>query len=202
MAAQGRYAPPEDTDNSGIYAALRGYGAIHDQNNLLFDASREFGFALGYAWDENWRIEGEYARRWAKISGINGALAAKGNFDSHTLGLHVFRDFNHGSRLRPFIGAGGGYGLLDFEFSGPANINPDFIVVGDDTNQSFYWNAFLGLNYRITDRIKIGAGVEYFSFEDQPVEANVGGPQGIDGINRSYDYFLSVRYSLTGPFKR
>ncbi|MEQ9316453.1 MAG: outer membrane beta-barrel protein [Henriciella sp.] len=197
-----RYKPLEETDNSGVYAAFRGYGAIHDQNNLLFDASREFGAAVGFAWDENWRVEAEYARRWAKISGINGAREAKGNFDSHTLGGHIFRDFNYGSRFRPFVGAGAGMGILDFEFSGPANINPDFIVVGDDTNQSFYWNAFLGVNYRLTDRLKIGAGVEYFTFEDQPVEANVGAPEGIYGINRSYNYFLSLRYSLTGPFKR
>ncbi|GGB74197.1 outer membrane protein [Henriciella pelagia] len=197
-----RYKPVDETDNSGVYAALRGYGAIHDQNNFLFEASREFGAAIGFAWDENWRIEGEYARRWAKISGINGARQAKGNFDSHTFGAHLFRDFNHGSRFRPFLGAGAGWGILDFEFSGPANINPDFIVMGDDTNQSLYWNVLAGVNYRVSDRWKVGAGVEYFTFDDQPVEANVGGRLGIDGINRSYNYFISARYSLTGPFRR
>lgn len=194
--------PAQGTDNSGIYTAFRGYGAIHDQNNLLFEASREFGLALGMAIDENWRVETEYARRWAKISGINGASEARGNFDSHTLGVHLFRDFNNGSRLRPFIGGGAGIGILDFEFSGPANNDPDFTVIGNDTNQSFYWNAFAGVNYRLTERLKIGAGWEYFTFQDQPVEANVGGPRGIDGINRSYDYFISLRYSLSGPFRR
>lgn len=107
-----------------------------------------------------------------------------------------------GSRFRPFVGAGAGYGILDFEFSGPANNDPNFIVMGDDTNKDWYWNVFAGVNYRITDRLKLGAGAEYFSFQDQPVEANVGAPEGIYGINRSYDYFVSVRYSLTGPFKR
>ncbi len=192
----------DETDNSGIYAAFRGYGAIHDQNNFLFDDSREFGGAVGMALDENWRIETEYARRWAKITGINGARAAKGNFDSHSLGVHLFRDFMYGSKFRPFLGAGGGAGLLEFEFSGPANINPDFIVEGSDSNLSFYWNVFAGINYRVSDRWKLGVGAEYFSFQDQPVEANVGAPEGIYGINRSYDFFISARYSLSGPFKR
>lgn len=197
-----RFKDDRQTDNSGVYAAFRGYGAIHDQNNLLFDNSREFGGAIGLALDENWRVEAEYARRWSDIVGINGARAAKGSFDSHTLGAHIFRDFNFGSRFRPFVGAGAGLGILDFEFSGPANNDPNFIVVGDDTNQDWYWNAFFGANYRVNDRWKVGLGVEYFSFQDQPVEANVGGPDGIYGINRSYDFFLSVRYSLSGPFKR
>ena len=180
------------TDNDdGLYLGFRGYGAISDQNNLIFAASREFGAAVGYRFSDVWRVETEYSRRWAKIQGLNGAKTVRGDFDAHTLGVHVFRDFRTGRKLRPFIGAGIGGGILDFDFKGPADINPDFIVIGDDTNISTYGNVFIGSTYHINSQMRVGAGFEYFSFTDQAVESNLG---DIDGINRSYNFFLSLRW--------
>jgi hypothetical protein len=90
-------------EEHGLYFAFRGYGAIHDQNNLHFSASREFGGAMGYRFSDVWRVEAEYSRRWAKTTGLNGA-----DFDSHALGLHLFRDFRPEKKLRPFVGLGPG----------------------------------------------------------------------------------------------
>ena len=176
---------------NGFYFAFRGYGAINDQNNLHFAASREFGTAVGYRFSDVWRVESEYSRRWAKITGLNGALTTRGDFDAHSLGVHVFRDFRPEKRLRPFIGFGLGGGILDFDFKGPADINPDFIVIGNDTNISTYGNVFAGSTYHINSQLRVGAGLEYFTFSDQAVESNIG---DIDGINRSYNFFLSLRW--------
>lgn len=178
-------------EEDGLYLAFRGYGAINDQNNLHFSASREFGGAVGYRFSDIWRVEAEYSRRWAKITGLNGALTTKGDFDSHTLGLHLFRDFRPEKKLRPFVGIGVGGGILDFDFKGPADINPDFIVIGNDTNISTYGNVFAGSTYHINSQLRVGLGFEYFSFSDQAVESNIG---DIDGINRSYNFFVSMRW--------
>uniref|UniRef100_UPI0030DA2702 outer membrane beta-barrel protein n=1 Tax=uncultured Maricaulis sp. TaxID=174710 RepID=UPI0030DA2702 len=112
----------------GFYVAVRGYGSIGDQNNLIFDDSREVAGAIGYRVNHSVRLEAEYGFRWANIAGLNGASTASGDFTSRSLGVHAFYDFREGKRLRPFLGAGGGAGGLDFTFSGPAAINPDFIV--------------------------------------------------------------------------
>lgn len=173
------------------YVALRGYGAIHDQNNFIFDDSREFGGAYGYRLTGNIRVEAEYARRWAKISGLNGAAAVTGNFDSHTLGLHGFYDFRKGKSLRPFLGFGAGYGIQEFEFSGPADIAPSFIIQGSDSFGSPYFTYFVGATYHLNDRVALGLGGEYFTFRDRAVSSNLG---PIEGINRAYEYFASVRY--------
>ena len=166
-------AHAEALEENGFYFAFRGYGAINDQNNLHFAASREFGTAVGYRFSDVWRVESEYSRRWAKIT------------------VHVFRDFRPAKRLRPFIGFGLGGGILDFDFKGPADINPDFIVIGNDTNISTYGNVFAGSTYHINSQLRVGAGLEYFTFSDQAVESNIG---DIDGINRSYNFFLSLRW--------
>jgi opacity protein-like surface antigen len=83
--------------------------------------------------------------------------------------------------------------VLDFNFSGPADINPDFIVVGKDTNSSAYWNLFAGATYHLSDNFRLSLGSEYVSYSDQAVASNLG---GIDGINRAYNFYVGTRWFL------
>ena len=188
----------EDFDaERGFYVAVRGYGSIGDQNNLIFDDSREVAGAVGYRINHSVRLEAEYGFRWANIAGLNGASMASGDFTSRSLGVHAFYDFREGKRLRPFLGAGGGAGVLDFTFSGPADINPDFIVVAKDTNSSAYWNLFAGATYHVSDSFRVSLGSEYVSYSDQAVASNLG---GIDGINRAYNFSIGTRWFLPKLF--
>ena len=177
----------------GFYVAVRGYGSIADQNNLEFEDTREVAGALGYRISDSVRIEGEYGFRWSNVSGLNGASGAKGDFTSRSLGGHVFYDFRAGHRLRPFLGAGGGAGVQDFDIQGPADVNPDFTVVVRDTNTSAYWNAFAGATWHQSPRFRVSAGLEYVSYTDQAVASNLG---GIDGINRAYNFYVGARWFL------
>ena len=146
---------------------------------------------MGYRFSDVWRVEAEYSRRWAKITGLNGALTTKGDFDARALGPRLFRDFRQERKLRPFGGIGIGGGVLDFDFKGPADINPDFIVIGSDTNISMYGNVFAGSTYHINSKLRVALGFEYLLFSDQAVKSNIG---DIDGINRSYNFFVSMRW--------
>jgi opacity protein-like surface antigen len=188
----------EDFDaERGFYVAVRGYGSIGDQNNLIFEDSREIAGAIGYRINHSVRLEAEYGFRWANIAGLNGARTASGDFTSRSMGVHAFYDFREGKRLRPFLGGGGGAGVLDFDFSGPADINPDFIVVGKDTNSSAYWNLLAGATYHVSDSFRVSLGSEYVSYSDQAVASNLG---GIDGINRAYNFYVGTRWFLPKLF--
>ena len=182
----------EPFDNArGFYVAMRGYGSIADQNNILFEDTGEVAGAVGYRISESFRVEGEYGFRWSNVAGLNGARDAHGNFTSRSLGAHVFYDFRKGKKFRPFIGGGGGAGVQDYEFSGPADINRAFIVEVKDTNSSAYWNALAGTSYHFSPRFRLSAGMEYVTYTDQAVPSNIG---GIDGINRAYNFYVGARW--------
>lgn len=193
LAQTGAAPEPEFDQERGFYVAVRGYGSIGDQNNLIFDDSREVAGAVGWRPHHSLRLEAEYAFRWANIVGLNGASTARGDFTSRSLGVHAFYDFRHGKRLCPFVGAGGGAGIQDFDFTGPADINPDFIVVGKDTNSSAYWNLFAGATYHVSEHVRLSLGTEYVSYSDQAVASNLG---GIDGINRAYNFYVGTRWFI------
>ncbi|MEO1965585.1 outer membrane beta-barrel protein [Hyphomonas sp.] len=190
---QGAMADEPFDGERGFYVAVRGYGSIADQNNIVFEDTREIAGAVGYRISDSVRVEGEYGFRWSNVAGLNGAREAHGNFTSRSMGAHVFYDFRKGKKLRPFVGAGGGAGVQDFEFSGPADINPDFIVEVKDTNSSAYWNALAGTSYHFSPRFRLSAGVEYVTYTDQAVASNIG---GIDGINRAYNFYVGARWFL------
>ena len=183
--------PDSSGDATGIYLAVRGYGSIEDQNNFHFDNSRELAGAVGCRFHENWRAEAEYSTRWSDISGLNGALTTTGKANVQTLGAHIFYDFRSGQRIRPFVGMGAGASRLDFKFEGPADHFPSFIVRGDDTNYGHYFNVLAGVTYNVSPALRLGLGVEYVTLPDDAIESNIG---GIEGINRSYNYFLSARW--------
>ena len=178
-------------EQHGVYVAARGYGSIADQNNIVFEDTFEVAAALGYRLSDSLRTELEYAWRSSDIAGLNGASTASGEFDSHSIGVHAYWDFRKNSHFRPFVGGGYGWGVQDFQFAGPADANPNFIVVADDRNDSLYWNALTGVTWHISSDYRLAFGVEYVSYSDQAVESNIG---GIDGINRAYNFFLASRW--------
>ena len=192
-ASQAEDAPSSGTtkESRGIYLAVRGYGSIEDQNNFHFDNSRELAAAVGHRSTEHLRFELEYSTRWSDISGLNGALAVRGKANVQTLGLHAFYDFRARKRIRPFLGVGAGGARLKFNFEGPANHDPTIIVSGHDVDYSHYFNYFAGATYNVSPTLRLGAGVEYVTLKDDTIESNIG---GIEGINRSYNYFLSLRW--------
>ncbi|KCZ93801.1 outer membrane beta-barrel protein [Hyphomonas johnsonii] len=176
---------------TGFYAALRGYGSIEDQNNFIFENSREIAVALGYRAAPSVRLEAEFGSRRSDIVGLNGGTGVRGDASVQTLGLHAFYDFRAGKKIRPFVGVGVGGAVLDFSFSGPADISPGFIVTGDDQDFSHYFDFFAGTSYHINDRWRLSASAEYVTLRDDSIDSNIG---EIDGINRAYNYTVGVRY--------
>lgn len=189
----------ERTESSGIYFAARGYGAIEDHNNFIFDNSREIAFAVGHRPHENFRVELEYGTRWSDISGLNGASGVRGKARVQTVGLHALYDFRAKKNIRPFVGAGIGGAMLNFKFAGPADINPAFIVEGEDYDFSHYFSYFAGVTFRMSPTLRIGTGVEYVTLKDDTINSNIG---PIEGINRSYNYFVSARWFFGERLKR
>ena len=180
-----------DTEHKGVYVALRGYGAIEDENNLIFDNSREIAGAVGYRFDPRWRVELEYSNRHSDIIGLNGASNASGESDVDTIGIHMFYDFRKGKKIRPFLGAGAGFLSRDVTFVGTADNDPDFVVSADDQYTDTYANAFVGSSYFLTDNFRLATGFEYVTGRDRDIRANF---RNLPGINRSYNFYIGGRW--------
>ena len=177
----------------GPYFALRGYASVADQNNFVFDDGKQVAAALGWRAFDLVRIEAEYAYRASKIVGLNGGLDITGEYDSQTLGGHLYFDLYKDRHLRPYVGGGGGVGLLRFRFNGVSEANPAFEIVGDDRDENFYWNTFAGVSWRVNSRLRLSVGAEYVSYFEQDVASNIG---GIPGINRAYNLYAGTRWKL------
>lgn len=184
-------AAAQATKSEGYYVALRGYGAIEDENNLLFDNSYEIAGAVGYRVNKNWRAELEYAYRYSDIVGLNGAEDTRGESSVKTYGLHVFYDFRDGHKFRPFLGAGAGVLRREVTFEGTADNDPNFAVFADDAYTDTYANAFAGSSYELTKNLRLAAGFEYVTGRDRNIRANY---RDLPGIHRSYNLFVGGRW--------
>ena len=181
----------------GVYVAFRGYGAIEDENNLLFENSSEFAGALGLRVGKKWRVELELARRTSDIVGLNGAANVRGDHKVDSVGLHMFYDFRKGKKLRPFLGLGAGVQNREVTFAGTADNDPDFAVFANDEYNDFYADAFVGASYHLTPSFGLAAGFEYVTGRDRNIQANF---RELPGINRSYNYYIGARWFI--PFAK
>lgn len=191
MLSSSEYCAAQEIDEKGIYIALRGYGAIEDENNLVFDNSYEIAAAIGIRRHSNWRVEAEYGYRHSDIVGLNGATEITGENSLKSIGLHVFYDFRNNKKLRPFLGVGAGVQSRDISFSGVAQNDPDFEVFANDSYSNLYGNAFIGTSYHINKNLRISVGGEYVTGRDRSITANY---RELPGINRSYNYYVGARW--------
>ncbi|GGX73220.1 hypothetical protein GCM10011309_24060 [Litorimonas cladophorae] len=191
LGTSAQTATAQATKGEGYYIALRGYGAIEDENNLLFDNSYEIAGAVGYRLNKNWRAELEHAYRYSDIVGLNGASDTRGDSSVKTYGLHVFYDFRDGHKFRPFLGAGAGVLRREVTFEGTADNDPNFAVFADDAYTDTYANAFAGSSYELTKNLRLAAGFEYVSGRDRNIRANY---RDLPGIHRSYNFFVGGRW--------
>ncbi|TRD10622.1 P44/Msp2 family outer membrane protein [Erythrobacter insulae] len=80
-----------------------------------------------------------------------GAVIADGQGQVSNFGIfgNVFYDFDTGSAVKPYIGAGIGYQWVDVDYS------PSGVAVGDDTDGVFAYQLMVGASAEITDGVEL-----------------------------------------------
>lgn len=145
-------------DHNWYLGGSIGYNQTTDQTsagpNRLVEAEFDAGIAttsfIGYKFQDNIRFEGEFG--WRRNDGdaisfnsVDRGFTAKGA-ESYTLTANVYYDFNTGSSITPYIGAGAGIGFLENEFRyGRA--------VFEDKDTTFVYQGVIGASLPLTDRI-------------------------------------------------
>ena len=141
--------------NVGPYVSLNFGAAIpttQDINFYLISSELETGFsfgaAVGYAFSNNFRVEGELAYQLNNSS--TSYLAQSIDTNIHTLAglINGYYDFKNSSDFTPYISAGIGVGGIINEFA-------------NDLGAAFAYQVGAGVDYSITDKITLGVKYRY-----------------------------------------
>lgn len=191
--------PALAADTNWYLGGSIGYNQTSDQTsegpNRLVEVEFDEGFTastfLGYKFDNNFRVEGEFA--WRRNDGnelfFNGTarpFTAKGA-ESYSVMLNGLYDIKTSSSITPYIGGGIGFSSIDNEFLyGPANF--------EDGDTVFAWQGIIGASMPLTDKIDGFIDAKYFTGTGVEFTRTTPADNGVD-LESEYDNFsVSVGY--------
>jgi OOP family OmpA-OmpF porin len=135
---------------------------------------------LGYAFQNNFRLEGELGHRFNNFGEDVGL--DDGDVRVWSGMLNLFYDFNRGGRIEPYIGAGIGAARVE----AVATEHP--ILYVDDQDTVLAYQAMVGLAIGITERLDLDVGYRYFVAEGGEFDGQADIGNGLDPITVDGDY--------------
>lgn len=160
-------------------------------DTTTFGAGGAVGGFVGYDTGTGVRAEGELTYRsnsHDEFSNISGGDLYDGGFDSLSLMVSAYYDFDMGSQWTPYLGGG----------IGVAFMSSDIEVVGlpviDDEDTVFAYQLGAGIGYEVSSNMTITLDYRYFA-TDNPVFTD----SGLDDIE--FEYFNhSILVGVRVPF--
>lgn len=160
-------AAPAPADNSGFY--INANGGLNLRSDFSGNDWNKWGWnagaAVGYHFNNNLRVEvaGNYWRH-AVRSNIQQFVDFIGvrapAFQMTTLMGNVYYDFDFGSSFVPYIGAGLGWA---HQWIGQTTFQGVQLSASRSQNQ-FAIQGIVGLDYKITDHVRIGLNYHLMGF--------------------------------------
>ncbi|MBX9747901.1 MAG: outer membrane beta-barrel protein, partial [Hyphomonadaceae bacterium] len=140
-----------------------------DGGSAQYDLENDWMAAagIGYAFQNNFRVEGEYAYRNNGLEDTDGEL----ELTAHSLFLNGYYDFNRGGRFEPYVGLGVGY--VD-----PEDIDDS----GVELDSGWGYQALVGVAIGITERLDLDVGYRYLVADD------IDATEGATEATMSYEH--------------
>jgi opacity protein-like surface antigen len=140
------FVGPNRTDDTSF--AVLGTSRIETD----FDTGMNYGGSFGYAFENNWRVEGELMRREADVDthdlDMGGPIAGSfGEANSTSVFANVLYDFENKTRVTPYAGVGLGAVMVDY-----ANFGVPGLDALDDDDDVMGYQVIAGLAIKINDR--------------------------------------------------
>lgn len=173
------------------------------------------GIGIGYAFSEQFRIEGRISYRDSSFNDRQVGTGARdgeeyvlnGAIESTTFTVEGFYDFPNDSPFTPYVKAGlgvadnsysarlGGAGVAAFDpFDGVSDGYYDAYADGDSTELS--WNVGVGGNFELSERFSLYGEYQYVSFGD----VSTGQDSFTDGFRiddaRANEFTLGIRMNF------
>ena len=163
--------------NGGDEFTFMGTPSNNQFRGIDVDSDISVGAAIGYAFENNFRVELEISRRSADIDGIAGdspninpmipannqGQRAESNFDSTVFSVNAFYDYPLSEKFDLIVGGGVGVGQHDvgpFTLRTPGQLG--IFAAPRNTYSETVWNVGLGFAYKLNDRTSIDVMYRYF----------------------------------------
>lgn len=212
FATQGAMAPTASAQTpEGFYVGLGGGLNLNDSGDFEYlgeSASPDMqpGFvglgAVGYAFGNGLRVELEGGYRYNAVDEVDG-VGVDGHLSAwHTM-VNALYDFDLGSRLSPYVGAGVGAAFVtaDAELPNSGVFTADGSNIGiDSTDVGFAYQAIAGLAYNVTDTLALTADYRFFHAMDLEHDVSIGGATSNENY-MNHAITAGLRYTFASPTK-
>jgi len=132
--------------------------------------------ALGYAFQNGFRTDAELAYRTNEVDLFDEDVEAT------SLMGNVFYDFNRDGRFQPYVGAGVGYGQVEF-----ADL--------DDSNWA--WQAMVGVGVALSERATLDISYRHFVIPE--LELDLDGPTDVEYVHDAVTVGLRWQFAAAAP---
>lgn len=178
------------------YVDLRGgYVQVHDQDldraggaeEVAFSGAPAAAVAVGFAWHDGWRVEGELSWLQSGIDTVSGAGSA-GDLGVWTGMLNLFYGIDTGWVVTPFLGGGVGGARVALR---------DAAVAGgtiDDFDVALAWQAAAGFEYGLSDAVILSLEYRYLAADDLRLRDDAGAAANTDF--RSSRALIGLRFGF------
>ncbi|NQW02387.1 MAG: OmpA family protein [Rhodospirillales bacterium] len=175
------FSQPGDTD-------IKGAGI-----NTEGDSDLGYGLsaAVGNAFGNGWRAEGEINYRKTAVDSLGNASGA-GDISGAGLMINGYYDFNRDSVWTPYVGAGIGRALISY--NGVSPVGSSRI---DDDDWVFAYQAIGGVSYKLQDQASIFSEYRYFGTADTSFRTDSG--VNVDADYGEHRIMVGLRWSFNAP---
>jgi len=149
---------------------------------------------VGYAWGNGIRTEGELVYRHAEADTVSGTSAGPVGGGIHNTALmgNVLYDFDTGTRLTPYIGAGIGASLVDAD-----NLRTVNGATLDEDRAAFAYQGIAGVSLALEGNWDFTADYRYFATPDLKFKTNAA--TRAETENASHNLMMGIRYTFAEP---
>lgn len=185
------YVMPGDVDGEIVFPV----GPSTRDASVDVEDGYRFGGALGYDFNSMMGIEAEVSYLEMDVDSISiagaggGTASTSGDASVLTLMGNLIAGQQY-DRWRPYVGVGAGAAHVDLDITIPTLPN-DL----DDSDWAFAAQAFVGLDYSLTDTVSLGARYRYLHISSTDYSDEAPDPVSIDSFgNHSIEAALKVRF--------
>ncbi|BHH86159.1 outer membrane protein [Desulforhopalus sp. 52FAK] len=180
----------------------------HDTPSYDFDESVVAGLAVGYFFNDAFRVEAEARFRNQEtedgtLAGLNSrsneTFNLGGEVDTTTLMANAIYEFDNTSKFIPYVK--GGLGVAYSDASADFDLQPTFSMYGitdrwdfpDNDETNFAWSIGAGVDYQITDNILVGLEYQYIDMGDISTGVDINGDM-VDFDLSAHEITVGITY--------